>query len=63
MKLLIEQELFAQCIKLLDNIENDNNCIPKHLWDDRNRILSIAHNMGYEVYNGENNNVDFNQKI
>lgn len=55
MKLLIEQELFKQCVHLLDNLENDNGCIPMSLWDDRNRILENAKTIGYNPFNAPDN--------
>jgi len=64
MKLLIERELFEQCINLLDNLENDNKCIPKKLWDDRNRLLVNAKAIGYTVHNAPNySDVNFKQNI
>ena len=64
MKLLIERELFEQCINLLDNIENDKGCIPENLWNDRNRLLESAKAIGCDVKNAPKNpTANFKQKL
>jgi hypothetical protein len=42
MKLPAVNEFFKDSIRLLDELENDNNQIPDHLWKERNRILNNA---------------------